>query len=212
MDKGEVICFLANYKDADSEKILKEHGMHFEPSRLERLKKVTNKNARKELICTGLLLYKVLEKYGYSSKDVCIGAHGKPGISDSTDFFFNISHSGVYILIALSGQEIGADIQKSVTVKKALVDRITAGEDKDAGDVPINLVWAIKESYTKLTGLGILREFSEISYDILDDNILISDNGAVSATGVKVFSQDGYEAVVAAHEAFKVKAFNRVIL
>ena len=40
------------------------------------------------------------------------GEHGKPYLKERKDVFFNLSHSGDYVLCAVSDKEVGADIQK----------------------------------------------------------------------------------------------------
>ncbi len=96
---------------------------------------------------------------------------GKPYFTD-LPFYFNLSHSGGYVLCVLSTEEIGADIQRQEgkDVKKlagkfyspdeaAAIER--AGEAGGAGEKLFYRLWARKEAYGKLTGRGVAAVLKE---------------------------------------------------
>lgn len=87
--------------------------------------------------------------------------NGKPYFSEFP-FYFNLSHSGKYVLCGLSEEEIGADIQQHCACdRRRLADRFFSEGEKAAlaacGEDE-NLffrLWTRKEAYGKLTGEGI---------------------------------------------------------
>jgi len=92
------------------------------------------------------------------------GEKGKPYLAD-IPLYFSLSHSGRFVLCAVSGREIGADIQK---IRKGSEERIArrffAAQEQEAlaacSDEEARLrlfyeLWAKKEAYGKLTGQGI---------------------------------------------------------
>ena len=58
----------------------------------------------------GILINFIKEKYNIAG-DVKVDKFGKPYFED-TDIHFNISHSGCYVIAAVSDEDIGIDIQK----------------------------------------------------------------------------------------------------
>lgn len=92
------------------------------------------------------------------------GEKGKPYFWD-LPLFFSISHSGNYVLCAVDGREIGADIQRLQPVdvgklagrffsepERLLLER--CGSDEERQGLFFEL-WTRKEAYGKLTGEGV---------------------------------------------------------
>lgn len=92
------------------------------------------------------------------------GPQGKPYLK-GMPIYFNLSHSGEYIFCAVSGQEIGADIQfMENKVSEQIVRRFFAVEEQEAlkecgtDEARKELfygLWCRKEAYGKLTGQGV---------------------------------------------------------
>lgn len=64
----------------------------------------------------------IKEKYNIAG-DVKVDKFGKPYFED-TDIHFNISHSGCYVIAAVSDEDIGIDIQKIKATSIELLKRI----------------------------------------------------------------------------------------
>lgn len=216
MEKGEVYAYLADVKNANADALYANFGASMEASRKERIERCTNAREKTTLVATGALLQGVLKREGVTADMIDYGEHGKPFIKGREDLFINISHSGNYVLIALSGQEIGVDIQKPVPFKESLVNEISSMDERSKIEKDVvkrlNYVWAIKESYTKLTGEGIGKKLSEVTYDEYEDHLDIFDNGEKSAYAVMVYSDDIYSAIITAREPFAVKNLARMSL
>lgn len=92
------------------------------------------------------------------------GSHGKPYLKNYP-FYFNISHSGKYVLCVLSEQDVGADIQwKASSVNERVLKRFFSPREKAywescSGESErrdfFYQMWCRKEAYGKLTGEGI---------------------------------------------------------
>lgn len=98
------------------------------------------------------------------------GEKGKPYF-DNTPLFFNLSHSGEYVLCAVSRQEVGADIQKiQPTDVMKLAKRFFSEpecralerceSDGERQGLFFGL-WSRKEAYGKLTGDGVAAALKE---------------------------------------------------
>ena len=103
------------------------------------------------------------------------GERGKPYLCDR-DFFFSLSHSGDYVICAISPREVGADIQRMRTKgEQRLADRFfSAAErallqscvDQNQRQELFFRLWTRKEAYGKMTGEGIAaaigKDFSSL--------------------------------------------------
>lgn len=92
------------------------------------------------------------------------GPHGKPEIVDFP-MYFSLSHSGDYVLCAVSDREVGADIQKlqAAGFSKLASRFFTEAEyqtlekcvDEAERQKLFFRLWTKKEAYGKLTGQGV---------------------------------------------------------
>jgi len=115
------------------------------------------------------LLHFVLSKY-YSIDRVRLkyNEYGKPLLSDKSLLQFNISHSKDTIIIAINnmGVEIGVDVQWPKAIKYS--DSFVNHKERELlMDLRLNDLWAIKESYVKMSGIGINK--SLLSFSIIKD-------------------------------------------
>jgi len=94
---------------------------------------------------------------------------GKPYLKDYPHIRFNLSHSGNTIACALSGNEVGVDVQTIRRVTEKTAKRVLTGDEfliyQDSSDKDdyFSKIWTIKESYLKKTGAGLTVELNEIS-------------------------------------------------
>lgn len=89
------------------------------------------------------------------------GQDGKPYFED-IPLYFSISHSGDYVLLAVSGREIGADIQahragnvERIAKRYFSSEEVRAFYQAQDRDAFFFRLWARKEAYGKLTGRGL---------------------------------------------------------
>ena len=91
------------------------------------------------------------------------GAQGKPQFKDG-DVFFNFSHSGEYVVCALAPYEVGCDVEKITPINLNIARRfffrneyadIAAQETIKARNELFFRYWTLKESFMKVTGLGM---------------------------------------------------------
>ena len=91
---------------------------------------------RKTELAAWLLLYHALKEWGVSEEKIntdgayCYGEHGKPMRKDEK-ICFNLSHSGKYVLCAVSETEIGCDIEKIKEVKWKIAKRFFSEKEYD---------------------------------------------------------------------------------
>ncbi len=99
-----------------------------------------------------------------------IGEKGKPFLENKKGEF-SLSHSGNFVLLAVSDEKIGADIECIRPVNKNIIKKICTlkeaefvenaqGEEKN---IRLLLIWTFKEAYFKYLGTG-LGDFQSVSY------------------------------------------------
>jgi len=105
---------------------------------------------------------------GTESYEIEKNEFGKPYLKDSADFYFNLSHSGRYVVIAWGDTEMGVDVQQheADTRTDILGARFFAPDEMDyAHRNPQRFyeIWTKKESYVKYIGKGLHRDLRSFS-------------------------------------------------
>ena len=113
---------------------------------------------RKRSLAAGIIIKHILNENGLSENSLSYSKNGKP-LADG--LFFNVSHSGNYVVGVVSDCEVGCDIEKisSAPMKVAQhyfspaeSEYMNSEPDKDRAFFTI---WTLKESYMKMTGQGL---------------------------------------------------------
>lgn len=145
---------------AKADKIDVEKSLKFLPKiRLEKVQKLKDENAKRLSVAVYLLLRKVfrkhlikIEKYEFDYMD-----DGRPVIINSP-LQFSLSHSGDYVAVGISNNQVGVDIQEMKEIdfdSRRFVfseeDEKFFQESKDKMDAFYSL-WAIKEAVYKFDG------------------------------------------------------------
>lgn len=102
-------------------------------------------------------------KYFLNGAEIKKNKHGKPYADNGK--FFNISHSGKYVLFVLSDNEVGCDIQKIEYIKSDRASEIVFCE-KEIEQINLHqdklwrftAMWTKKESFLKCVGCGFCRD------------------------------------------------------
>jgi 4'-phosphopantetheinyl transferase len=117
---------------------------------------------------------------GTASYTVEKGRYGKPYLKDRKDFFYNLSHSGRYVVMAWGSSEVGIDVQehRAGTDLRALAAYGFAPDEyayvfRCDTQIPQRFydIWTAKESYLKYTGEGLRKELNSFSVLTPEDGI-----------------------------------------
>lgn len=141
--------------------------------RQEKTEKMIQHPDKARSVAAGLLLhYAVRENTDLHWDGSClVKEHGKPMLPKEMGLYFNLSHSGDYVLCAVSDKETGADIQRHGKYQDRLAERFFHPEElaylKEAEDQKKRFydLWCLKESCIKCTGRGLstgLERFSVV--------------------------------------------------
>ena len=138
-----------------------------------------------------LLEYAVKSLYGIDMPEIRKTEKGKPYFADSNDIHFSLSHSGEYVMCAVSEKPVGADIQIYKAVSDSMRKRVFTEKELENADA-ISL-WCLKESFVKLLGKQD-REYRNMEFLKCGNTFCGPDN--TQGTALKDIS--GYAAAVCA--------------
>lgn len=137
------------------------------------------------------------------------GPKGKPSLKNGKDKYFNITHSGDWVVCGVSDTEIGVDIEllKSARMNVAdrfftttEVDKLNSLTEKERDDY-FYLLWTVKESYLKYLGTGLTKPLN--SFDVTCNDGIISVDESEFSLNLK-FSEvnidDKHKTVVCSHQ------------
>jgi 4'-phosphopantetheinyl transferase len=135
------------------------------PDRQEKVRKLVHAKSRYVSMEAGFLLQDIAEsELSIKPADIqiCRGENGKPSVVGCPDFYFNISHSGEYVVMAYGNAPVGVDVEQTRDKETRIAKRCFTDEEfeyisqsDDKSGERFFKVWTMKESYLKLTGRGI---------------------------------------------------------
>lgn len=147
--------------------------------RREKIDKITSVIKKRQSICAGYLLYFLKKKFKIEEEPV-ISPGGKPVFPGNQDVFFNLSHSGGYVVLAVGNAPLGVDIECARQANCKLAKRFFTKEEyaylleqeKERQDDAFCYIWIGKEAVVKAEGSGLLQALD--SFLVLEDSVEIS--------------------------------------
>ena len=115
------------------------------------------------------------------------GENEKPYLAEYPDVYFNISHCSCGCAVAVADSPIGVDIQDIRPFSWEIARRVCSKQELEVlgrssdRDWEFTRIWAMKESYVKMTGQGIRCNLSGIN-TLSRKSIQVSDvsNGVIA--------------------------------
>ena len=133
-------------------------------SRKKRVDNYVKEEDKLRSVAAFTLLIKLLNDYkiNYHDEDFRIDENGKLFLNQS-NIYLNLSHSGKYVVAAISDHLIGVDVEENRReIKyKELIDYVFNEEEKKEFRHAINRriffyqIWTLKESFVKNLGQGL---------------------------------------------------------
>lgn len=113
------------------------------------------------------LLAYALNDNNVLNKEIVIGEFGKPSLK-SNELYFNLSHSGEYVVCGVSSSSLGVDIEQVRESNELVVRKCFSPSEQEyvKDNDTFTKVWTLKESYIKYLGTGLktkLDSFETIS-------------------------------------------------
>ncbi len=145
------------------------------PDRREKALRYKQLKDRQNCVASYLLLvYSLKTEYNIVSvPEIAVSETGKPFFKGRNDIFFSISHCPLGAVCAISGEEIGIDIQDIRKADEALINKAMSPRERDYifasadRNRAFARLWSRKESYLKKSGVGIGVRLNEL--DLTDE-------------------------------------------
>ena len=125
------------------------------PERRERVDRMRFENGKFLSLGAAVVMEHALSFAGCGDREIVITPEGKPTVEGC---FFNLSHSGEIAICAVSDREVGIDIERPRELTDGVIHKaFTETEIRAVGEnySQYVLLWTIKESVMKWTGLGL---------------------------------------------------------
>lgn len=158
-------------------------------NRKEKIHKLNNPVTARLSLGAGVLLHIVMKEEGHLDlyEQIKYGVHGKPYLEDDP-FYFNLSHSGEYVICAYDDKPMGADIQLKKNKIPSRLNKILSEQEMQQYSILTEKeqkeffykIWTRKESLIKCDGRGLRIPLYEIS--MIDNDI--------SFEGKRIYSKD----------------------
>lgn len=193
----EIFCLECNF-EADSERVEQLEEMVSKECK-ERAGRFYKMEDRLRCIYGEVMARQILGKYLEKNSSEIVfkrNSYGKPKVQGEA-IFYNISHSGDYVLCAVSDQPVGVDIEKQKEMDLGIAENFFTKEEylwllsqENETDAFFRL-WTLKESYVKWCGMGLSIPLNSFYTKILQGKALFYSQGQCKAYG-KEYSLNGY--------------------
>ncbi|CDG64934.1 hypothetical protein MBMB1_0831 [Methanobacterium sp. MB1] len=140
--------------------------------RLEKADRYIHLKDKKLSIGAELLLKYSLNQVGISNPAYDYDEYGKPFLENHPQVHFNLSHSEDYVACAVSDSPVGVDIERVQDASLDIARHYFFGSEYQHIKNSTNRertffqFWVLKESYMKMTGLGLRLGLDEFSINI----------------------------------------------
>lgn len=154
------------------------------PYRRQKIDSLRHEKDKMRSLGAAVSLNRALREYGLQEKTMRydLGEHGKPCFRDYPELFFSISHSGEYAVCSIGSGEIGNDIEQVRSGKERVAERFFAPEElawiRKADSVKerderIFRIWTMKESFLKVTGLGMSLPLQSFAFCVEENGQIL---------------------------------------
>ena len=198
---SKVVTIMIIYYTKVTEQIelsIEDYISHISQNRIERIQKLRFLNDQNISLLSGLLLKYSVSKYiNFDINKLRLYFHynsnKKPFLKNLPSIHFNLSHSGNYIVCAISNQNIGIDIEKHVLID--FNNLVNFFHQKEKSEILSNHlkkekifydIWTKKESFVKFIGTGLTIPLNSFYSDPSSGLIIVNNSQCIPIT--KVFS------------------------
>ncbi|MBU0991930.1 MAG: 4'-phosphopantetheinyl transferase superfamily protein [Proteobacteria bacterium] len=180
-----------------------------------RIKRYRKKSCAQQALMGDLLVRSIIhEKLYMKNKDIRFGynEYGKPYLLGNENFHFNLSHSGDWVVCAVSDSIVGIDVEKVMPTDYGISKRffsqdeheyLLCQKEKEKLYTFYDL-WTLKESYAKAIGKGLYMPLNTFSIIIYNELISINPQFESHFFNFKQFTIDiEYKLSVCLGDEFK---------
>lgn len=171
-----------------------------EKVRIERFRRY--EDALRGLTSKVLLRFIIVSTLGKQNNDISFSKneYGKPFLEEASDFHFNLSHSGDWVVCAVDNLPVGIDVEKIHDVDLNLSERFFSEEEhkyllsleSSRRREAFFELWTLKESYIKADGRGLSIPLNSFSFSFQGGNIEFKTTNNIRDCHFKQYEIDAF--------------------
>lgn len=181
--------YAMNIKECKDDRLLENLCRIISAERIEQVRRLQNQADRQRGIIAEALLRYALYKHYNLKEEIRFGynAYGKPFLKGNENIFFNISHSGAWVLCGVGSISLGVDVEKITKTDLKIAQRFfdkteysyLLGLDSEQQNEEFYKVWTLKESYVKEVGMGLSMPLNSFSFALSEEKILLYEQNCI---------------------------------
>jgi len=150
---------------------------------------------QRKMLGQALLRMAVIINYGIRSDKLTIayGNAQKPYLLSHPHIHFNISHSGRWVVVAVSEREVGIDVERVKKVNLGIAERFFSEMEKhqlfslpEAAQMDYFFdLWTLKESFLKAIGTGLTKPLKSFTVVKNHNGFSLSENDEMETIALK---------------------------
>ena len=177
MNNAAIVIDCLNIKQMDNEMYQRLYQLASEERKKKADRYRDREDSKRCVVAELLLRAALLDTRQIRMPSIEYGAYGKPYVEAVEGFYYNLSHSGEWVVLGYSDNEVGIDIEQvcmtegrkqvaamsfSPKEQKYIFEATGKGEDA----LRFSRVWTAKESYLKYLGTGLSKCMSSFMVDV----------------------------------------------
>lgn len=137
-----------------------------------------------------LLQYALRQEFSITNPQIAFGEFGKPYLPDFPHIHFNLSHCEKGCVCAIADCGVGVDINNIRPYKADIAQKVCCEnelgviEHSDDKARAFSIMWAIKESYVKMLGIGIGYGLQKVDTTSLHNIEVIENDGFIISISI----------------------------
>ena len=134
-----------------------------------------------------LILYAIQKSYNIDTCEIQFDKlqYGKPIIKNHEEWYFNLSHSGNWVVCAVDDCPVGIDVEEMNYMRISIADHFFTKHEKERIKSfsceqdrvkEFFKLWTLKESYLKKSGHGLRRRLDSFEFYLVEGRETVFDN------------------------------------
>ncbi|MCM1154755.1 MAG: 4'-phosphopantetheinyl transferase superfamily protein [Roseburia sp.] len=176
----ETKTYIMNSRQFEDEEAFAQALEVISPYRRQKIALLRHENDKNRSLAAALTLNAGLRNFALEERmmEYDVGPQGKPQLRYYPEIRFSLSHSGDYAICSIGEEEIGNDIEWVREGKERVAERFFAKEEcawiqnaasPEEKNERLFRIWTIKESFLKVTGLGMSLPLNAFTVTIEND-------------------------------------------
>lgn len=177
------------YFESETINSLKELVSNEKKERVEKF--MCQQDSLKCLLGDLLSRYAIYKRSGYKNSQLKFGVneYNKPILINPDNLYFNISHSGNWVVCTVADDVVGVDVELIRNTTNFEVAKRFFTKDEYSSLIKQDstnqikyfyLLWTLKESYIKADGRGLSLSLKSFSINVLNNEISITTNNELN--------------------------------